>query len=93
MKTKNDLDIFRTPSCMSVELYTKRLRLRQVEIEDYEAIKRIKMEPIVQKTQLCAHSPWLLFACADRRESRYGSPSSGEVKHSFQNRYIRSWSV
>ncbi|WRT69772.1 uncharacterized protein IL334_006763 [Kwoniella shivajii] len=46
------LDIFRIPSCKQVELHTPRLLLRQVEINDLTGIRRIKMEPSVQKTQL-----------------------------------------
>ncbi|ORY34669.1 hypothetical protein BCR39DRAFT_513933 [Naematelia encephala] len=69
---RSTLDIFWTSSCRSFQLYTKRLVLRQVEIGDTSAIRRIKMEPIVQKTQL------------------YGSPSPGEIKDQFQNRYLRS---
>ncbi|KAK6908855.1 hypothetical protein I203_102860 [Kwoniella mangroviensis CBS 8507] len=46
------LNIFRTPSCKKMELITPRLRLRQCEVGDLTGVRRIKMEPIVQKTQL-----------------------------------------
>nr|XP_031858411.1 uncharacterized protein CI109_006174 [Kwoniella shandongensis]KAA5525483.1 hypothetical protein CI109_006174 [Kwoniella shandongensis] len=46
------LNTFLTPSCKKVELKTPRLRLRQVEVGDTTGIRRIKMEPIVQRTQL-----------------------------------------
>lgn len=46
------LNIFRTPACASFRLYTPRLILRQVEVVDTTAIRRVKMEPVVQKTQL-----------------------------------------
>ncbi|WVF68525.1 hypothetical protein IAT40_003293 [Kwoniella sp. CBS 6097] len=51
-RTKNVLSSFLTPSCKRLELVTPRLRLRQVEVGDLTAIRRIKTEPIVQKTQL-----------------------------------------
>ncbi|WVQ74316.1 hypothetical protein IAR50_003914 [Cryptococcus sp. DSM 104548] len=51
-RTRPVLDMFRTPSCRNVELRTPRLRLRQVEMGDTTGIRRIKMEPSVQKTQL-----------------------------------------
>ncbi|ODN94800.1 hypothetical protein L198_04945 [Cryptococcus wingfieldii CBS 7118] len=51
-RTRPILNIFRTPSCKNIELKTPRLRLRQVEVGDTTGIRRIKMEPSVQKTQL-----------------------------------------
>ncbi|WWC92859.1 uncharacterized protein L201_007820 [Kwoniella dendrophila CBS 6074] len=51
-RARTVLDTFRTPSCKKIELLTPRLRLRQVETGDLTGIRRIKMEPIVQKTQL-----------------------------------------
>ncbi|ODN99137.1 hypothetical protein I350_07293 [Cryptococcus amylolentus CBS 6273] len=51
-RTRPILNIFRTPSCKDIELKTPRLRLRQVEVGDTTGIRRIKMEPSVQKTQL-----------------------------------------
>nr|XP_018260228.1 uncharacterized protein I303_07145 [Kwoniella dejecticola CBS 10117]OBR82386.1 hypothetical protein I303_07145 [Kwoniella dejecticola CBS 10117] len=51
-RTKDTLNIFRTPNCKTLELSTPRLKLRQVEVGDLTGIRRIKTEPIVQKTQL-----------------------------------------
>ncbi|OCF35172.1 hypothetical protein I316_03214 [Kwoniella heveanensis BCC8398] len=51
-RAKNVLSSFWTPSCKRLELVTPRLRLRQVELGDLTAIRRIKTEPVVQKTQL-----------------------------------------
>lgn len=51
-KTRPILNTFLTPSCKKFALQTPRLRLRQVEIGDTTGIRRIKMEPTVQKTQL-----------------------------------------
>lgn len=52
IKFKSHLQTFLTPSCSSLTLTTPRLILRQVNIDDLGAIKRIKTEPVVQKTQL-----------------------------------------
>ncbi|BEI97282.1 hypothetical protein CcaverHIS631_0208710 [Cutaneotrichosporon cavernicola] len=46
------LDILRTPACAGFTLRTPRLILRQVAVGDTTAIRRIKMEPVVQRTQL-----------------------------------------
>ncbi|WVQ96069.1 hypothetical protein IAU59_003169 [Kwoniella sp. CBS 9459] len=51
-RTKGVLSDFLTPSCKKLELVTPRLLLRQVQVGDLTAIRRIKTEPIVQKTQL-----------------------------------------
>ncbi|KIR71681.1 hypothetical protein I310_04358 [Cryptococcus deuterogattii CA1014] len=51
-RTRPILNTFLTPSCKKFALQTPRLRLRQVEIGDTTGIRRIKMEPTVQKTQL-----------------------------------------
>nr|XP_019043466.1 hypothetical protein I302_08044 [Kwoniella bestiolae CBS 10118]OCF22396.1 hypothetical protein I302_08044 [Kwoniella bestiolae CBS 10118] len=51
-RAKPILNIFRTPSCKRLELITPRLRLRQCEVSDLTGVRRIKTEPIVQKTQL-----------------------------------------
>ncbi|KAK8849737.1 hypothetical protein IAR55_005072 [Kwoniella newhampshirensis] len=51
-RTRFILNTFLTPSCRQMELVTPRLKLRQVEVGDTTGIRRIKMEPIVQKTQL-----------------------------------------
>lgn len=52
MQYKAQLDIFLTPSCSSLSLTTPRLVLRQIRETDLPAIKRIKLEPTVQRTQL-----------------------------------------
>jgi hypothetical protein len=52
MQFKSNLKLLRTPSCSSLKLFTPRLILRQVNESDLAAIKRIKTEPIVQRTQL-----------------------------------------
>ena len=70
---------------------TPRLRLRQVGFEDTTGIRKIKMEPTVQKTQLYV----LLVPVSPARDvglthCRYGSPSFSDIKDSFQTRYIRS---
>nr|ODN90943.1 hypothetical protein L204_05782 [Cryptococcus depauperatus CBS 7855] len=46
------LNTFLTPSCKNFALFTPRLKLRQVEIGDTTGIRKIKVEPSVQKTQL-----------------------------------------
>ncbi|ADV23907.1 hypothetical protein I305_02608 [Cryptococcus gattii E566] len=51
-RTRPILNTFLTPSCKKFALQTPRLRLRQVDIGDTTGIRRIKMEPTVQKTQL-----------------------------------------
>jgi hypothetical protein len=52
IKFKSHFQTFLTPACSALTLTTPRLILRQVQIEDLVAIKRIKTEPLVQKTQL-----------------------------------------
>lgn len=49
---RSHLSIFLTPSCTALSLSTPRLLLRQVTPSDIPAIKRIKLEPSVQRTQL-----------------------------------------
>ncbi|WVR07995.1 hypothetical protein IAU60_005038 [Kwoniella sp. DSM 27419] len=49
---RRTLALFHTPACQRFELRTPRLRLRQVQTGDLTAIRRIKTEPIVQRTQL-----------------------------------------
>ncbi|KLT45123.1 hypothetical protein CC85DRAFT_256134 [Cutaneotrichosporon oleaginosum] len=61
---REKLNTFRTPACAGFALRTPRLVLRQVGLGDTTAIRRIKMEPVVQKTQLYG-SP----AAADIRDS------------------------
>ncbi|WVQ84752.1 hypothetical protein IAT38_006909 [Cryptococcus sp. DSM 104549] len=51
-RARPTLNLFLTPSCRNFALKTPRLRLRQVETGDTTGIRRIKMEPSVQKTQL-----------------------------------------
>ncbi|AAW45686.2 hypothetical protein CNBH1830 [Cryptococcus deneoformans B-3501A] len=51
-RTRPILNTFLTPSCKKFALQTPRLRLRQVEVGDTTGIRRIKMEPTVQRTQL-----------------------------------------
>ncbi|GMK55084.1 hypothetical protein CspeluHIS016_0201400 [Cutaneotrichosporon spelunceum] len=58
------LDLLRTPSCIGFALHTPRLILRQVSVGDTAAIRRIKTEPVVQRTQLYG-SP----AASDIRDS------------------------
>ncbi|RXK37979.1 hypothetical protein M231_04765 [Tremella mesenterica] len=50
--SRSVLDTFLTPGCKNVELETPRLKLRQVQRGDLTGIRKIKTEPIVQKTQL-----------------------------------------
>ncbi|EIW71380.1 hypothetical protein TREMEDRAFT_42784 [Tremella mesenterica DSM 1558] len=50
--SRSILDTFLTPGCKNVELETPRLKLRQVQRGDLTGIRKIKTEPIVQKTQL-----------------------------------------
>jgi hypothetical protein len=80
------VDLFLTPSCKSLELLTPRLKLRQVGYGDTTGIRKIKMEPIVQKTQLSV----FIYLSVRNADCRYGSPSFSDIKESFQTRYIRS---
>ncbi|KAL7425172.1 hypothetical protein Q5752_000860 [Cryptotrichosporon argae] len=63
------LDIFRTPSCAALELRTERLVLRQVQVGDTAAIRRIKTEPLVNRTQLYGQPS--VFDIRDHFQARY----------------------
>jgi hypothetical protein len=64
-QVRSRLLTFLTPSCRKFELLTPRLRLRQVSFEDTTGIRKIKMEPVVQKTQLYVASnlPSKMLSC------------------------------
>lgn len=51
-RERGKVDVLLTPACADLSLRTPRVLLRPVRFGDSVAIKKIKTEPIVQKTQL-----------------------------------------
>ncbi|WVO24640.1 uncharacterized protein IAS62_006008 [Cryptococcus decagattii] len=88
-RTRPILNTFLTPSCKKFALQTRRLRLRQVDIGDTTGIRRIKMEPTVQKTQLYG-SPCI----SDIKESflnryiRSSIPRVGSTATKYRDEYV-----